>query len=194
MGQGKKYAVSFLIAATVSIGSQAPAALGQTGNKKRTEAKPARVSPIESVKRYLQRLGWNIDPARSKTDIVVSSYTDEKKGKVDIVIAYDQKKDLIGFYIYDFGNTKQAADPGAVRSYLLSANDQIAIGGFFVDPDHDIGYKYSTTSQQLSLATFQSIYITMAMVALERRPQIQKLAGHPADAEHEERARRAHKN
>lgn len=191
MGPGKKYAVGLIIAATMSVGSQS-SVFGQNKAKKRPEAKPARVSPIETVKRYLQRLGRPIDPARSKTDIVVSSYLDEKKGKVDIVIAYDQKKDLIGFYIYDFGNTKQAPDAGAVRSYLLSANDQIAIGGFFVDPDHDIGYKYSTASQQLSLGTFQSIYVTMAMVALERRPQVQKLCGR--DADHEERARRAHKN
>ncbi|HYL97833.1 MAG TPA: hypothetical protein VEZ90_02675 [Blastocatellia bacterium] len=194
MGPRKKYAVSCLIIATVSVLGESTASLGQNANKKAVATKASRVSPIETVKHYLQRLGRPIDAERSKANLVVSSYIDEKKGKVDIVIAYDQKKDLVGFYIYDFGNTKQAPDAGAVRSYLLSANDQIAIGGFFVDPDHDIGYKYSIPSQQLSLGGFQSIYITMAMVALERRPQVQKLTGRVAEANQEERARRVHKN
>ena len=136
-----------------------------------------KASPIEIVRRYLQKLGEPIDTAKSTADMVVSSYTDAKNAKVTIVIVNDKKKDLLGMYVYNFGNLKNAPDADAVARYLLSANDAITIGAFFVDSDKDIGYKYFMNTAQLSLPTFESIYLTMAMVASDRRQEIRKLLG-----------------
>jgi hypothetical protein len=132
----------------------------------------------DTIKRYLQRLGATVDEAKSTPDMVVSNYPDTKGGKITIVMVNDRRKNLLGFYIYNFGNIKNAADREAIYRYLLSANNEIAIGAFFVDSDQDIGYKYLVSLEQpISLATFESIYLKMAAVAHDRRPEIRKLLG-----------------
>ena len=165
----------------------AQASTGQPeGQTKPDQTKPAHPTPklsaIETVKRYLQRLGEPIDTSKSTADMVVSSYTDAKSNKVTIVIVHDHKKDLLGLYVYNFGNLKSATDADAVTRYLLAANDAITIGAFFVDTDRDIGYKSFMNTAQLSMPTFESIYLTMAMVASDRRQEIRRLLGQSPEA------------
>ena len=67
---------------------------------------------------------------------------------------------------------------------MLTTNDAITIGSFFVDGDDDIGYKYLVSSAQpLTSSAFDSIYTTMAAVARERKTEIRQLLGTPADKE-----------
>jgi hypothetical protein len=134
-----------------------------------------RLSPVETIRKHMQRLGYSIDESKSKPDMIVSNYSDPKKGKVTIAMVYDKRKEVVSFYIYNFGNVGKAADPGALHQYLLAANDAIIIGGFFVDHEGDIGYKYASAAGQLSMGSFEVIYETMAGVALDRRPEIRKL-------------------
>jgi len=147
----------------------------ETQNKNEQPRTVRRPSPIDTIRRSLQRLGYGIDESKSQPGMVVSNYSDSKKGKVTIVMIYDKRKEVVGFYIYKFGNVDKAVDPVALNKYLLAANDEIIIGGFFVDKEGDIGYKYVSSASQLSLASFEVIYVTMATVALDRRPQIRQL-------------------
>jgi len=144
-------------------------------NKNEQPRTVRRASPIDTIRRSLQRLGYAVDEAKSQPGMVVSTYSDAKKGKVTIVMIYDKRKEVVGFYIYKFGNVDKAVDPVALNKYLLAANDEIIIGGFFVDKEGDIGYKYVSSASQLSLASFEVVYVTMATVALDRRPQIRQL-------------------
>jgi hypothetical protein len=139
------------------------------------QPKPAQ--PImDMLRQYLRRVGATVDQARSKADLLVSKYADPRGGTTTIVLVNDARKKLLGFYIYDFGNLGGASNAEAIYKYLLEANDQIAIGAFFVDREQDIGYKYLMSVQgQLELADFQSVYLMMAAVARERRPEIRRL-------------------
>lgn len=132
----------------------------------------------DRMKQFLRRTGSTVDSAKSTPDMVVSNYPDAKGGKVTIVLVNDRRRNLVGFYIYNFGSLKGAANKEAVYKYLLAANDSITIGSFFVDSDDDIGYKYLLSSvQAMNQATFDYAYFTMAAVARERKPQIRKLLG-----------------
>ena len=72
-------------------------------------AKPApRLTFADKIKQYLQQLGATIDPAKSTPDMVVSNYPDTKGGKTTVVIVNDRRKNLVGFYIYNFGSLKNA--------------------------------------------------------------------------------------
>jgi hypothetical protein len=156
-----------------------PARPGQTQSD--TQTKPEqprpikRASPVDTIRKHMQRLGYSIDESKSKPDMIVSNYADAKRGKVTIVMVYDKRKEVVDFYIYNFGNVGKAADAAALNKYLLAANEAIIIGAFFVDKDGDIGYKYVSAASQLSLGSFETIYVTMAGVALDRRPGIRKL-------------------
>ena len=108
--------------------------------------------------------------------MVVSNYPDAKGGKITIVLVNDRRRNLVGFYIYNFGSLKNAANKEAIYKYLLSTNDAITIGSFFVDGEDDIGYKYLVERvQTMTQATFESTILTMAAVARERKPEIKKL-------------------
>ena len=132
----------------------------------------------DRMKQFLRRTGSTIDDTKSTPDMVVSNYPDAKGGKVTIVMVNDRRRNLLGFYIYNFGSLKGAANREAVYKYLLAANDSITIGSFFVDSDDDIGYKYLVSgAQALNQATFDYAYFTMAAVARERKPQIKRLLG-----------------
>ena len=156
---------------------------GQAGPPK--VAKPApRLTFRDRMKQYLQRSGATIDDSKSTPDMVVSNYPDAKGGKVTIVLVNDRRRNLLGFYIYNFGSLKSTANKEAVYKYLLAANDSITIGSFFVDNDDDIGYKYLVSSAQaMNQATFEYAYFTMAAVARERKPQIKKLLGPVGDSD-----------
>ena len=54
----------------------------------------------------------------------VSSHPDPK-GKITIVLVNDRRRNLIGFYIYNFGSLKDAANKEEIYKYLLAANDAI---------------------------------------------------------------------
>jgi len=145
--------------------------------------KPApRLTFADRMKQFLQRTGSTIDESKSTPDMVVSNYPDAKGGKVTIVLVNDRRRNLLGFYIYNFGSLKSAANKEAVYRYLLGANDSITVGSFFVDGDDDVGYKYLVSSAQaMNQAAFDYAYFTMAAVARERKPEIKKLLGPVSD-------------
>jgi len=108
--------------------------------------------------------------------MIVSNYSYRRDDKTTIVMVNDSRKNLLGFYIYNFGSVKNAANREEVYKYLLSTNDAITIGAFFVDGEQDIGYKYLVnTEQMMNQAAFQSIYLMMATVARERGAEIRRL-------------------
>src|SRR5438093_10910353 len=130
---------------------------------------PPRLTFADRMKQYLKKIGSTIDDSKSAPDMVVSSHPDPK-GKITIVLVNDRRRNLIGFYIYNFGSLKDAANKEEVYKYLLAANDAITIGSFFVDGEEDIGYKYLVSGgQAMSQAAFESAYFTMAAVARERK-------------------------
>ena len=136
----------------------------------------------DRMKQYLQRTGSSVDESKSTPEMVVSNYPDAKGGKVTIVLVNDRRRNLVGFYIYNFGSLKNAANKQEVYKYLLAANDAITIGSFFVDSDDDIGYKYLVSSTQaMNQTAFEYAYSTMAAVARERKPEIKKLLGTVSD-------------
>jgi hypothetical protein len=138
----------------------------------------------EKAKLYLQKLGASIDPSKSTADMVVSNYNDPKGGKMTVVVTNDRRKNLVGFYIYNFGNVKNATNKEEVFKYLLSTNDAITLGSFFVDGDDDIGYKYLMSSATpLTASEFDTVYLTMTAVARERRGEIRQMLGLPVSKE-----------
>jgi hypothetical protein len=160
------------------------------------QADPAQVQPpkpkppaprltfAEKAKLYLQKLGASIDSSKSTADMVVSNYSDPKGGKTTVVITNDRRKNFVGFYIYNFGNIKNATNKEEVFKYLLSANDAITLGSFFVDGDDDVGYKYLVSSATpLTASEFDTVYLTMAAVARERRGEIRQMLGLPVTRE-----------
>lgn len=148
-------------------------------------AKPApKLTFADKTKQYLQVIGATIDPSKSAADMVVSNFNDPKGGKTTIVITNDKRKNLVGFYVYNFGSLKNATNKEEVYKYLLSTNDAITLGSFFVDGDDDIGYKYLVSNvPALSSTAFDSIYLTMAAVTRERRSAIRQLLGLPISKE-----------
>ena len=111
--------------------------------------------------------------------MVVSNYVDEKAGtRTNVVILQGKNKNLLSFYIYNFGSVKSAPNKEELYRYLLGANEKISLGTFFVDDEDDIGYKYLiNTSPNITRQTFDSIYLTMIGVEREHKPQIRKLLG-----------------
>jgi len=150
----------------------------QTAPEQAQPPKPKPLTFAERMKQYLRRTGSTIDDSKSGPDMVVSNYTDSRGSKVTIVLVNDRRRNLMGFYIYNFGSLKNAANKEEVYKYLLGANDAITIGSFFVDSDEDIGYKYLVSGgQTINQAAFESAYYTMAAVARERKPEIRQLLG-----------------
>lgn len=148
-------------------------------------AKPApKLMFADRMKQYLFRIGGTVDESKSTADMVVSNSANLRGGKVTIVLVNDRRRNLLGFYIYNFGSLKNATNKEEVYKYLLEANDSITIGSFFVDSDEDVGYKYLVSGgQTMSQAAFETAYITMGAVARERKPEIKKLIGVPSEKE-----------
>ena len=149
-------------------------------------AKPAppRLSFAERIKQYLIRVGGTVDEGKSTADMIVSNSANLRGGKVTIVIVNDHRRNLLGFYVYNFGSLKNATNKEEVYKYLLEANDSITIGSFFVDSDEDVGYKYLVSAgQAISQPAFETAYITMAAVARERKPEIKKMIGVSSEKE-----------
>ncbi|MFY9609366.1 MAG: hypothetical protein WAU45_12225 [Blastocatellia bacterium] len=141
-----------------------------------------RLSFTARMKQFLQRTGATIDEAKSSAEMVVTNYPDPKGSKTTVVIVNDRRKNLLAFYIYNFGNVKSASNKEDIYKYLLSTNDEITIGSFFVDSEEDIGYKYLVSSALgMTQATFETTYTTLAAVARERKPEIRQLLGGSKD-------------
>jgi hypothetical protein len=149
-------------------------------------ARPAapRLTLMEMVKKSVQRVGATIDASRSTAQMVVSSYSDPKGGKTTMVVVNDRTRNMLGLYVYNFGSLKEAPNREEVYKYLLSANDAITIGAFFVDSEEDIGYKYlMNVGQSLNQAAFESSYLMMAAVSRDRKAEIRKMLGLSATKE-----------
>jgi hypothetical protein len=145
-------------------------------------AKPAQrpLTFTQRMKQLLARTGATIDDSRGAADLVVSIYPDPKGGKTTIVLVNDRRRNLLGFYIYNFGNVKDAGNKEEIYRYLLNANDAISIGTFFVDSEDDIGYKYLVSNQAVATQTsFDFVYFAMAAVSREHKLEIRKLLGLP---------------
>jgi hypothetical protein len=175
----KKSLIAVIPIALTVLGSQALAqapAPATPGQEPKVPRPVVRLSFTERMKQYLQRTGATIDEGKSSAEMVVTNYPDPKGGKITVVIVNDRRKNLLGFYIYNFGNVKNATNKEELYRYLLSTNDAITIGSFFVDSEEDIGYKYLVSSvQSLLQPTFETIYTTMAAVARERKSEIRQL-------------------
>lgn len=177
-----------IVAIPILLAIVAGQAFAQQTEQPQTPPKPVKPAPkltfADKIKPYLQQLGATTDPSKSTADMVVSNYPDPKGGRTTVVIVNDRRKSLVGFYIYNFGSVKSAAEREEVYKYLLTTNDAITIGSFFVDGDDDIGYKYMVNgAQSLTLNTFDTIYLTMTTVARERKSEIQQRLGNPPNKE-----------
>jgi len=127
----------------------------------------------ESLRSYIQRIGAKIESA--KGGLFVTSVV-SGKSRVEIRLLNDAAKQRLGMYAYGFGNAANAKDASALYEYLLRANSELGIGGFFVDKDNDIGFKFLVdTRDPLSFETFSIFYIAMASVIAEHRPEIAKM-------------------
>jgi hypothetical protein len=162
---------------------QASAQTDPPQTEKPKVSRPAAPKPlIETVKQYVILAGATIDDAKSTATMIVSNHPDSKGNKTNVVILHDKKKGFLGFYIYNFGSVKDLTTREEVFKYLLSVNDSITIGGFFVDGDEDIGYKYLvSTSHSMNQKAFEAIYLTMLAVAREHKTEIRKLIGNKDD-------------
>lgn len=173
--------VMMLIAAAVSAQQTDPA---QPAAPKPKPPAPKPMTFAEKTKLFLQKLGASVDPSKSTADMIVSNYSDPKGGKTTVVVTNDRRKNLVGFYIYNFGSVKNATNKEEVFKYLLSTNDAITLGSFFVDSEDDIGYKYLVSSASpITASEFDTVYLTMAAVARERRGEIRQLLGLPVSRE-----------
>jgi hypothetical protein len=154
-----------------------------TQTEKPKVTKPPAPKPlIDSLKPYVVLAGATIDESKSTATMLVSNHPDSKGNKTNVVILHDKKKGFLGFYIYNFGSVKELGNREEVFKYLLSINDSITIGSFFVDGDEDIGYKYLvSTAQSMNQKSFEAIYLTMLAVAREHKPEIRKLLGSNKD-------------
>lgn len=173
----KKSLIAVIPIALLVLAGQAAAQAPDPAAQEPKAARPVvRLSFTERMKQYLARTGATIDEAKSSSEMVVTNYADPKGGKITVVIVNDRRKNLLGFYIYNFGNVKNVTNKEDVYKYLLSTNDAITIGSFFVDGEEDIGYKYLVSSlPAMTQAAFETAYTTMAAVARERKTEIRQL-------------------
>src|SRR5262249_1181178 len=74
-----------------------PPAQTEPQNKGEQPRAPRRASPIDTIRKHMQRLGYSIDESKSKPEMIVSNYSDPKKGKDNIVMNYDKRKEVVGF-------------------------------------------------------------------------------------------------
>jgi hypothetical protein len=172
----------FFVALPTGIVAQTPQSDLQTAPTPR----PVRQRPTfaQQTRFNLLKVGATVDDSKSSAEMIVSNYPDLKGGKTTLVITNDRRKSLVGFYVYNFGSLKNVTNREEIYKYLLSTNDAITIGSFFVDGEDDIGYKYLVSNAQtLNQAAFESAYLTMAAVARERRPEIRRLLGLPTGKE-----------
>lgn len=163
-----------VVIATAAIAAAADARAQQA----EAPAPRPRATFAERMKQQVKRVGGTVDQTKSTNDMIVSNVPDGKGSKLTIVVTNDTRKSLIGFYIYGFGSLKNAPNREEVYNYLLLTNEAITIGGFFVDSEGDIGYKYYMSGvRAISNVEFDQVYLTMAAVARERRAKLREMLG-----------------
>ncbi|MEW6126350.1 MAG: YbjN domain-containing protein [Acidobacteriota bacterium] len=151
----------------------------QIDRPKPKAAPPKPKTLIEQVKELVAKAGATVDESKSSPAMVVSNYLDPKTSlKTNIVILQSKNKTLLSFYIYNFGNVRDLPNKDEVYRYLLSTNDKISIGSFFVDDEDDIGYKYIiNVGTTITKSAFDTIYLSMLATEREHKPEIRKLLG-----------------
>lgn len=140
--------------------------------------KPKPVAMHQKLREYLGRFkGVKVDKAGKEPDTIVTHYaTGEKAGTVDMVIVHSPKKKMVGFYVYDFGNAGNTTDLAALQKLLLNANENMAVGSFFVDSEQDIGLKWSLRLEGgIGYEEFQTVYYGLVAAVKEFRPDVLKL-------------------
>src|SRR6266404_3731982 len=63
---------------------------------------PPRLSFAERIKQYLIRVGGTVDESKSTPDMIVSNSANLRGGKVTIVVVNDHRRNLLGFYVYNY--------------------------------------------------------------------------------------------
>src|SRR5689334_728313 len=82
----------------------------QTAEKPKPKPAPRPKPLMEQVREYVQKLGGTIDE-KSTPVMVVSNYVDERAGtRTNVVILQGKNKNLLSFYVYNFGNVKNASN------------------------------------------------------------------------------------
>jgi hypothetical protein len=127
----------------------------------------------ENLKRFLRQVGAKVESTNG--NLVVAS-TGTGRDRIEIRLVNDATKQWLRLYAFDFGNVGDANSPAEVYEYLLLANSELGIGGFFVDKDKDIGYKFFVdTRDPLSFEAFAVIYNAIVNVVKERGPKIRAM-------------------
>ncbi len=139
-----------------------------------TEAAPRPKPMHETLRSYLRQIkGVRLERADKDPNTIVTHYTSTSGETFDIVVVYSPRKKMVGLYSYAFGNVAEAKDANDLRALLLSANEALAFGSFFVDREQDIGLKWSLrTETPITFEAFQTVYLSLAAAAKEYRPQI----------------------
>ena len=136
---------------------------------------------LETLRGYVSRLGARIESTRGS--LLVTSKA-AGRGRVEIRLLNDNRKNRLGMYAYGFGNVANAGDRTELFGYLLRANSELGVGSFFVDKDDDVGYKVLLdTRDPLSFETFQISYLAMVNAIQEHGGEIARLAGPDAQRE-----------
>lgn len=144
-------------------------------NQAPSDANAPKPKPLhETLRGYLRQIkGVRLERADKDPNTIVSRYTTTTGEAFDIVVIYAPRKKMVGLYSYAFGNVAQAAEADELRALLLSANEALAFGSFFVDKEQDIGLKWSLrTETPITFEAFQTVYLGLAAAAKEYAPQI----------------------
>jgi hypothetical protein len=150
-----------------------PATSTTSGQSTPTAPKPA-PTLVDTLQGYLRRMNVKSEKRQGNTSTLVTHYQSGKE-VVDLVLVNMPSKKMLGFYAYKFGNTKKVANPAPLFKTLLSLNDQLAVGTFFIDEEDDIGFKFSVrTDSQVGFDEFQSVYLGLVAGVKQARPQILK--------------------
>lgn len=151
-----------------------PSATSTTpGQSTSTSPKPA-PTLVDTLQSYLKRMNVKSEKRQGNNTTLVTHYQ-SGKDIVDLVLVNMPSKKMLGFYTYKFGNTKKVTNPTPLFKTLLSLNDQLAVGAFFIDEEDDIGFKFSVrTDPQVGFDEFQSVYLSLVSAVKQARPQILK--------------------
>ena len=83
---------------------------------------------LETLRSYVTRLGARIESTRGS--LLVTSKA-AGRGRVEIRLLNDNRKNRLGMYAYGFGNVANAGDRTELFGYLLRANSELGVGSFF---------------------------------------------------------------
>ncbi|MGQ9898146.1 MAG: hypothetical protein ACUVR8_11395 [Acidobacteriota bacterium] len=155
---------------TTQVKSPGSSPTGQTPAETAPKPKPLH----ETLRGYLRQIkGVQLERADKDPKTIVTRYTSTTGKTFDIVVIHSPRKKMVGLYSYAFGNVAASKDANDLCTLLLSANEAMAFGSFFVDREQDIGLKWSLrTDPPITFETFQTVYLGLATAAKEYGPQI----------------------